>query len=179
MHEVSLKIRHGKVSFLLVAIKLIQCDLTGLLMAIKFWRLSQSLSMKQSGEVAKHNQFGLRGKKREGEEIHTILLENLQEILPRGNLTSWKSSPHLSLFNFFLHSSTLPELFSLHFPLPAQQRVLGVPLWIFGHVLTIFSQRMELHVGGEQENGVSRKKTTCPFFQLEKLALQKDGKTNR
>lgn len=31
---------------------------------------------------------------------------------------------------------------------------------------------------GEQENGVSRKRTTCSFFQLEKLALQKDGKTD-
>lgn len=84
-------------------------------MAIKFWRLSQSMLIKQPGEAAKHKRFGRRGKKKgsggkEGESP-TILLVfppgiSSVEILPRGNLTS---------VCLYLTSSFIQQLCPNHF----------------------------------------------------------------
>lgn len=143
-------------------------------MAIKFWRLSQSLLIKQPGKVSQYKCFKLQEKRRGGgfEISHTS-----PGLSPAsrfsGNIACWKSYLSLSLFNFFLHSSTLPESFSLHFLLPAQQRVLGDPSGFCPRLQSFFlrQQHMELHVGRQQENSVTRKKTTYHLFEIEKLAL--------
>lgn len=100
-------------------------------MAIKFWRLSQSLLIEQPGEVAKHRNKRKRGGQGMSHDSPRLQLS--------GNITSWKSYLSLSSFNFFLHPSALSQPFSLHFAVPVQQLVSGVPSCFLSHVFTHLS----------------------------------------
>lgn len=121
-------------------------------------------------------------KKKEGEdgESHMILLVfppevSSVEIFPHGNLTL--VCLYLNFPSFISCARII--FFAFHSPSSA------VGAWNPPCFLSISSQSFclrqqgtELHIERQQENSVTRKKTTCGLFQIEKLALQKDDKTN-
>lgn len=108
-------------------------------MAIKFWRLSQSLLIKQPGKVSQYKCFKLQEKRRGGGGLksQTLLVfpprVGSVEILPVGNLTS----VYLYLISSFTHQLCLNHFLCIFFFQPSSG-CWEIPVF-FVHVFNLFS----------------------------------------